>query len=144
MQRRELIRAASLAGGAGILSACSIRRVDGTATSELPRVRWRMATSWPHALDTIYGGAQTIADQVGAMNFAFCIMGALMARERHGVGQKVETSQLGAMIQFQSADILAPWHTGEQRDDGLPARVNDVVLVSEGRLQAALARVPYD
>ena len=82
--------------------------------------------------------------QVGAMNFAFCIMGALMARERHGVGQKVETSQLGAMIQFQSADILAPWHTGEQRDDGLPARVNDVVLVSEGRLQAALARVPYD
>ena len=64
------------------------------------------------------------------MNFAFCIMGALMARERHGVGQKVETSQLGAMIQFQSADILAPWHTGEQRDDGLPARVNDVVLVS--------------
>ena len=68
MQRRELIRAASLAGGAGVLSACSIRRVDGTATSELPRVRWRMATSWPHALDTIYGGAQTIADQVGAMS----------------------------------------------------------------------------
>jgi TRAP-type mannitol/chloroaromatic compound transport system substrate-binding protein len=68
MQRRQLIRAAGLAGGAGVLSACSIRRVDGTATAELPRVRWRMATSWPHALDTIYGGAVTIADQVSAMS----------------------------------------------------------------------------
>ncbi|WP_457630518.1 TRAP transporter substrate-binding protein [Oceanithermus sp.] len=31
------------------------------------KVRWRMATSWPKSLDTIYGGAQTIADRVRAM-----------------------------------------------------------------------------
>ena len=68
MQRRQLIQAASLAGGAGLLSACRIRRIDGASSAELPSVRWRMATSWPHALDTLYGGAQTIAEQVGVMS----------------------------------------------------------------------------
>ena len=68
MQRRQLIQAAGLAGGAGLLSACRIRRIDGASTSELPSVRWRMATSWPHALDTLYGGAETIAEQVGVMS----------------------------------------------------------------------------
>ena len=72
MNRRGLLKAATLAGGAagaaGVLSACTIRRVDGGSTAELPRVRWRMATSWPHALDTIYGGAVTISEQVAAMS----------------------------------------------------------------------------
>ena len=68
MQRRQLIQAASLAGGGGLLSACRIRRIDGASSAELPSVRWRMATSWPHALDTLYGGAQTIAEQVGVMS----------------------------------------------------------------------------
>ena len=68
MQRRQLIQAASLAGGAGLLSACRIRRIDGASSAELPSVRWRMATSWPHALDPLYGGAQTIAEQVGVMS----------------------------------------------------------------------------
>lgn len=68
MQRRQLIQAAGLAGGAGLLSACRIRRIDGASSAELPSVRWRMATSWPHALDTLYGGAQTIAQQVGVMS----------------------------------------------------------------------------
>ena len=68
MQRRQLIQAAGLAGGAGLLSACRIRRIDGASSAELPSVRWRMATSWPHALDTLYGGAQTIAEQVGVMS----------------------------------------------------------------------------
>ena len=68
MQRRQLIQAAGLAGGAGLLSACRIRRIDGASSAELPSVRWRMATSWPHALDTLYGGAQTIAQQMGVMS----------------------------------------------------------------------------
>ena len=68
MQGRQLIQAAGLAGGAGLLSACRIRRIDGASSAELPSVRWRMATSWPHALDTLYGGAQTIAEQVGVMS----------------------------------------------------------------------------
>lgn len=35
--------------------------------SALPTLDWQMATSWPVALDTIFGGAQVFADRVAAM-----------------------------------------------------------------------------
>jgi TRAP-type mannitol/chloroaromatic compound transport system substrate-binding protein len=35
--------------------------------SSLPAVEWRMGTSWPVSLDTIYGGAVTIGERVAAM-----------------------------------------------------------------------------
>ena len=68
MQRRQLLRTASAvaatAGGAGLLSACRIRRAGSSGGSSLPPVRWRMATSWPHSLDTIFGGAETVSRRV--------------------------------------------------------------------------------
>lgn len=33
----------------------------------LPEINWQMATSWPVALDTIFGGAQSVAARVSAM-----------------------------------------------------------------------------
>ena len=72
MQRRQLLRtsgqALAAAAGAGALSACTIRRAENGGSSGLPQVRWRMATSWPVSLDTIYGGAETICEQVKAMS----------------------------------------------------------------------------
>ena len=72
MQRRQLLRsggqAAAAAAGAAALSACTIRRAEETRASGLPQVRWRMATSWPISLDTIYGGAVTICQRVEEMS----------------------------------------------------------------------------
>lgn len=72
MQRRALFRTASVmagtAGAAGLLSACRIRRADSVASASLPSVRWRMATSWPPTLDTIFGGAETIAERVAELS----------------------------------------------------------------------------
>ncbi len=72
MQRRHLLRtsgqALTTAAGAAALSACTIRRVEEQRTSGLPQVRWRMATSWPISLDTIYGGAEIISKRVDAMS----------------------------------------------------------------------------
>ncbi|MCA9969261.1 MAG: hypothetical protein KC425_03550, partial [Anaerolineales bacterium] len=43
--------------------------------SSLPEIEWRMATSWPLALDTIFGGAEVVAQRVAAMtNNKFRIM----------------------------------------------------------------------
>ena len=68
-QRRRLLGAAALATTAGVLASCRIRRADEvTAGSALPLVRWRMATSWPHSLDTIFGGAETISRRVREMS----------------------------------------------------------------------------
>jgi len=72
VQRRGLLKAAAVAataaGAGSLLSACRIRRADGAAVASLPPVRWRMATSWPHSLDTIYGGAETISQRVKALS----------------------------------------------------------------------------
>ncbi|SAY38349.1 TRAP transporter solute receptor, unknown substrate 6 [Candidatus Synechococcus spongiarum] len=35
---------------------------------EQPRLRWRMATSWPESLDTLYGGVVTFAARVGELS----------------------------------------------------------------------------
>ncbi|MBI4288307.1 MAG: CoA transferase [Chloroflexi bacterium] len=50
-----------------------------------------------------YPGA--IADQMGAIILAYGIMTALVARERLGVGQKVDASHLGSMIWLQSLSM---------------------------------------
>jgi TRAP-type mannitol/chloroaromatic compound transport system substrate-binding protein len=68
-QRRRLLGAAALATSAGVLASCRIRRADEVkGGSALPLVRWRMATSWPHSLDTIFGGAETISRRVREMS----------------------------------------------------------------------------
>ncbi|MDP6605651.1 MAG: CoA transferase [Dehalococcoidia bacterium] len=61
-----------------------------------------------------------LADQVGSMVFAFGVMTAIVARERHGVGQKVDVSQLGAMMTLQTLSVTSFLHNKEQR--GRPGR----------------------
>jgi TRAP-type mannitol/chloroaromatic compound transport system substrate-binding protein len=48
------------------LAAC--RTTGATrSTATLPTINWQMATSWPAALDTIFGGATTFTDRVAAL-----------------------------------------------------------------------------
>ncbi|MCX8072133.1 MAG: CoA transferase [Candidatus Binatia bacterium] len=46
-----------------------------------------------------------IADQMGAIMLAYGILAALLARERFGVGQKVDASHLGSMIWLQGLSV---------------------------------------
>lgn len=55
----------------------------------------------------------TIADGAGALQFALGIVTALLAKERHGVGQMVNTSSLGTQIWLQSWEIQQCLLTGE-------------------------------
>ncbi len=73
MQRRKILsssaKALTAAAGANLLGSCTVRRESTTSTvTSLPKVRWRMATSWPISLDTIYGGAETISARVNALS----------------------------------------------------------------------------
>ncbi len=72
MERRKLLTngatAVAAAVGTGIVSSCTIRKGDQVASTSLPNVRWKMATSWPHSLDTIYGGAETISKRVNELS----------------------------------------------------------------------------
>jgi len=48
-----------------------------------------------------------IADQGGAIMLAFAVVTALLARERLGIGQKVEISQVGSMVALQGLNVMA-------------------------------------
>ena len=54
-----------------------------------------------------------IADQSGAIMLAYAVLAALVARERLGVGQRVDVSQLGAMIGLLGLDISAALQLGQ-------------------------------
>ena len=53
-----------------------------------------------------------ISDQTGAFIFACGILAALVSRERYGIGQMVETSQLGAMIKLMELPLSGYLFTG--------------------------------
>jgi len=53
-------------------------------------------------------------DQISGIILAYGIMTALVARELHGVGQKVDVSLVGAMMTLQGTAISGYLHTREQ------------------------------
>src|SRR5947207_2236051 len=57
MRRRSLLAG----GGVGLVGAALA--APAIAQSQ-PEIKWRMATSWPKSLDTIYGGAEYLAKRV--------------------------------------------------------------------------------
>lgn len=59
MKRRDFIKTASLGAVAGAATVAA-----PYVHAESPRIRWRMATSWPTSLDTLYGGAKDFAQRV--------------------------------------------------------------------------------
>ena len=78
MDRRRFLKvAATGAVGAAALSVAGCEQagvmppgdVEGAVAEDasLPEIEWQMATSWPPALDTIFGGATTVASRVEAM-----------------------------------------------------------------------------
>ena len=67
MKRRRILGYGASATGAAAIAACSPQQSGGAVSADLPRLQWRMATSWPKSLDTIFGGAQTISDRVSAL-----------------------------------------------------------------------------
>ena len=60
MERRSFIKHTGLAG---ILAASS---APAFAQAQ-PEVKWRLASSFPKSLDTLYGGATTISQRVAAV-----------------------------------------------------------------------------
>jgi len=64
MRRRDFLSGAVI-GGAG-LAACG-GGATGPAVHATPRVRWRLASSFPRSLDTIFGAAEVLAARVKAL-----------------------------------------------------------------------------
>src|SRR5262245_504092 len=74
MQRRDFFKSAAVGAGAAVTTLAA----PAIAQSS-PKVSWRLASSFPPALDTIYGGAETLAKYVSEAtdgNFVIDVFGA--------------------------------------------------------------------
>lgn len=68
MKRRDFARGAVLGAVATVAAACGGDRPDGApAVVSRRRIRWRLASSFPRGLDTIFGAADALAKRVEAM-----------------------------------------------------------------------------
>lgn len=71
MKRRQFLShtAVGAASTATLVACNSTPSSSGSGASggKLPRIDWRMATSWPKSLDTIFGGADTVCRRVSEM-----------------------------------------------------------------------------
>ncbi|MFA5081024.1 MAG: TRAP transporter substrate-binding protein [Hydrogenophilaceae bacterium] len=65
MQRRDFLTGAGASLAATALAACA--KKEQAAAGELPTIRWRLASSYPKSLDTIYGAAEVMAKRVEAI-----------------------------------------------------------------------------
>ena len=63
MDRRSFIRRAALGGTAAAASSLAAPAI----AQSMPKLNWRMTSSFPKSLDTIFGGAQTLANYVNAV-----------------------------------------------------------------------------
>jgi TRAP-type mannitol/chloroaromatic compound transport system substrate-binding protein len=66
MKRRQFIRGAGAVGTVAAAAAMSSLPKPAIAQS-MPEVKWRLASSFPKSLDTLYGGAEYMAKRVAAM-----------------------------------------------------------------------------
>src|SRR3989440_3737954 len=62
MKRREFLKSA----GVGLAASTAI--AAPAIAQSMPEVKWRMATSWPKSLDTLYGGCEYFAKRIAEMS----------------------------------------------------------------------------
>ncbi len=63
MQRRDFLKKASVGAAAGAATTLAAPAIAQSA----PVVKWRLTSSFPKSLDTIYGGADVLANRLRAM-----------------------------------------------------------------------------
>ncbi len=63
MQRRDFLKKASIGAAAGAASTLAAPAI----AAELPSIKWRLTSSFPKSLDTIFGGAEVLANRLRAM-----------------------------------------------------------------------------
>ncbi|MEM1178122.1 MAG: TRAP transporter substrate-binding protein [Acidobacteriota bacterium] len=67
-RRRFLGRAAAGVAGVAGLTACAAEDAGGPAVISNPKITWRLASSFPRGLDTIYGAAEVMANRLEVMS----------------------------------------------------------------------------
>ncbi|MEM8964432.1 MAG: TRAP transporter substrate-binding protein [Acidobacteriota bacterium] len=69
MDRRHFLKTSATIAGTAVATGCAPSPSgDGPAVISRPSITWRLASSFPRSLDTIYGGAEVLAERVEALS----------------------------------------------------------------------------
>jgi TRAP-type mannitol/chloroaromatic compound transport system substrate-binding protein len=90
MERRSFLKKAGVGVAAGAIAAPAI--AQGT-----PAVKWRLTSSFPKSLDTIYGGAEVLAKRVAAITGGKFQIQVFAAGEIAPGGQALDVVQNGTV-----------------------------------------------
>ncbi len=63
MQRRDFLKKASIGAAAGAAATVAAPAIAQSA----PTIKWRLTSSFPKSLDTVYGGAEVLANRLRAI-----------------------------------------------------------------------------
>ena len=82
MKRRDFITASGIGLAAATIAAPAIAQ-------SMPELKWRMTTSWPKTLDTLYGGAEQMCRAIAEAKKSERKSAILSASKRQSDGQTV-------------------------------------------------------
>ncbi len=99
MQRRKFIQAATGAAAAAVLTAPA-------QAAALPNLTWRVASSFPKSLDTLYGGLEQFAKRVAEITDGKFIIRTFPAGELVPAFQVLDAVQNGTIEMGHSATYL--------------------------------------
>jgi len=99
MKRRNLLQI----GAASLLVGCKNSDSTGPAVHTQKKVRWRMASSFPRSLDTLYGGAEVLAEKVKEMTDGNFDIRVFPGGELVGPLEVMDSVQQGAIQAGQTA-----------------------------------------
>ena len=69
MKRRQFITNSTISAiTSATLVSCQSNNNSTVQANSLPSIQWKMVTSWPKSLDTIFGGAETVCNKVSDMS----------------------------------------------------------------------------
>lgn len=100
MRRRDFLGTLGL-GGAGL--ACRPVEEAGPSVHTQKKVRWRLASSFPRSLDTLYGSAEVLANKVREMSGGTFDIRPYPGGELTNALEVLDSVQLGAVEVGQTA-----------------------------------------
>lgn len=92
MKRRDFLKKAAVGAAAGAALGTAFTQLE-----DLPNVRWRMVTSWPISLDTIYGGVELVAKRVSELTGGRFQIRVYAGSEIVGGTQVLDAVQVGTV-----------------------------------------------
>ena len=92
MKRRKFIKTAGV-GAAGVAATTAV--AAPAIAQSMPEVKWRLTSSFPKSLDTLYGGSEVFAKMCGEMSdgkFQVRVFALIVYRNRihHGILLRIQ------------------------------------------------------